>query len=318
MALDAFLKKEETILLIDCHNLIFRTLFVSSEQAKKFGEDINETDFTYWKHLFLKSIMAQIKQFNPTNVVIAMDAKRSWRKDVYVDYKANRKSARDVSIIDFEKFFRIADIFFEDMKKTFSNFFFIKELGCEADDVIAVLTKRTFKDPCIIISTDRDLNQLLTLKHVKQYNPIEKKFFNVSNPKMELDLKIITGDKGDNIPAVHSKCGPVKAAKYISEGLTTITTNSALLENWNRNRVLIDFDFIPLEIETSIVEAYTKYSLAPFDGRQFFNFVVKNKLPSLMDSIQEFTATLKKINQCELSNRALQKSPDTKPESTTL
>ena len=131
MALDAFLKKEETILLIDCHNLIFRTLFVSSEQAKKFGEDINETDFTYWKHLFLKSIMAQIKQFNPTNVVIAMDAKRSWRKDVYTDYKANRKSARDVSIIDFEKFFRIADIFFEDMKKTFSNFFFIKELGCE-------------------------------------------------------------------------------------------------------------------------------------------------------------------------------------------
>lgn len=314
MALNAFLKQEDTILIIDCHNLIFRTLFVSSEQAKKFGEDINETDFTYWKHLFLKSIMAQIKQFKPTNVIVAMDAKRSWRKDVYTDYKANRKSARDVSIIDFEKFFVIADKFFEDMKSTFTNFFFIKEIGCEADDIIAVLTKKTFTDPCIIISTDRDLNQLLTLKHVKQYNPIEKKYFNVANPKMELDIKIITGDKGDNIPAVHTKCGPVKAAKYISEGLTTITTNSALLENWNRNRQLIDFDFIPLEIEKSIIEAYTKYSLAAFDGRKFFNFVVKNKLPSLMDNIQEFTATIKKINQCELLNRTELKSPDTKPD----
>lgn len=316
MALSTFLK-EESILLIDCHNLIFRTLFVAADQSKKFSEDINETDFTYWKFLFMKSILSQIKQFNPTNVIVAMDVKRSWRKDFYADYKGQRKAARDASLIDFEKFFSVSEKFFEDLQSTFTNFYFMKVDGCEADDVIAILTKKHFTDSCTIISTDRDMNQLLTLKHIKQYNPIERKYVSVANPKMELSIKIITGDKGDNIPAIHSKCGPVKAAKYISEGLTTITTNSVLQDNWNRNRVLIDFDFIPAEIEKSIIEAYTKYSLTAFDGKEFFKFIVKHKLPSLMDNIQEYTSGIKKINSCAPLKNQLQKSPDTKPESTT-
>ena len=183
MALSTFLK-EESILLIDCHNLIFRTLFVAADQSKKFSEDINETDFTYWKFLFMKSILSQIKQFNPTNVIVAMDVKRSWRKDFYADYKGQRKAARDASLIDFEKFFSVSEKFFEDLQSTFTNFYFMKVDGCEADDVIAILTKKHFTDSCTIISTDRDMNQLLTLKHIKQYNPIERKYVSVANPKM--------------------------------------------------------------------------------------------------------------------------------------
>lgn len=307
MALTKFVKNEETnhgpVLLLDCHNFVFRVLFIALAHSKKFHEDINETDFSYWKYLFTKSMMTTIKLFSPRQIIVAMD-KSSWRKDVYKEYKANRKISRDASAIDFDKFFAMMEIFFEDMKETISNVSFIRIDKCEADDIIAVISKNITANS-IIVSTDKDLNQLLQYKHIKQYDPINKKYFNVTNPIQELNIKVLTGDAGDNVPGIMPKCGPVKAAKLINEGLITVTSNSILMANYNRNRQLIDFNFIPKEIEQVIKNEYNKYSYKPLDGRKLFNFFIKHKLSAMLEEVQELSEMLKRSSDCVTMNQEI-------------
>lgn len=308
MPLKKFVKKDETnhgpTLMLDCHNFVFRVLFIAQSQAKQFHEDINETDFTYWKFLFIKSVMTTIKQFQPRQVIMAMD-KSSWRKDVYSEYKANRKVSRDASAIDFEKFFGVMETFFEDMKNTFTTTPFLRIDKCEADDIIAVLSKDVITNNIVIVSTDKDLNQLLQYSHIKQYDPINKKYFNPTNPIQELNIKVLTGDKGDNVPGIMPKCGPVKAAKLINEGLITVTSNSVLMANYSRNRQLIDFNFIPNEISELIKSEYDKYSYKQFDGRKLFKFFIKHKMSSLLDNVQEYSDLMKRSSLCEITNQEI-------------
>lgn len=314
MTLTKFVKKsnknEGPTLILDCHNFIFRVLFVALSHSKKFHEDINETDFSYWKFLFTKSIMTTIKEFAPKHIIIAMD-KSSWRKDVYKEYKANRKVSRDASSVDFDKFFQVVEIFFEDLKNTLTNIAFIRIEKCEADDIIAILSKDVIKTNIVIVSTDKDLNQLLQYQNVRQYDPINKKYFNVTNPIQELNIKVLTGDAGDNIPGIMPKCGPVKAAKLINEGLITVTTNTVLMANYTRNRQLIDFNFIPKEIETVIKDEYNKYSYKPLDGRKLFNFFIKHKLSAMLEDVQELSEMLKRSEPCDTTNQEIMTEENT-------
>lgn len=307
MALTKFIQKgpdtnNGPTLMIDCHNLIFRVLFVAVSQSKKFHEDINETGYYYWKYLFVKSLITTIKQFNPKDIIIAHDS-HSWRKEVYSSYKSNRKVSRDASIVDFDKFFEMLTPFLDDLQKTLSNITWLKVDRAEADDIIAVLSKDVIKSNIIIISTDKDLNQLLQYPNVKQYNPIDKKFFNVTNPIQELQIKCLTGDKGDAIPPIMPKCGPVKAAKFLSEGLITVTTNKILMENYTRNKQLIDFEFIPVDVKESIKSEFAKYQYNEIDGRKIFNFFIRHKMSTMIDEVTDFTEVIKRSStKCDYMN----------------
>ena len=207
MGLDRFIKDggiepnrmariEKKALIFDTHNLIFRTLFVAHH------EDPLDLEFKYWKTLMLQSINAAIKKFKPSRVIMALDKGGSWRKEVYSLYKENRKDGRDESPIDFDKFFPILEDFFESFKRVFPNVYVIKVDKCEGDDIIAVLVRDILPDwECICISSDRDMYQLYKNKNYKQYDPIKKIIVNCINPKQYLLVKVIMGDKGDNIPA---------------------------------------------------------------------------------------------------------------------
>lgn len=306
MALTKFVQKSTTktgpTLVFDCHNLIFRVLFVAVSQSKKFHEDINETNYYYWKYLFVKSMITTIKQFSPKDVIMALDS-TSWRKEIYPQYKANRKASRDSSLVDFDKFFPVLETFLQELQELLSNYCWLKVDRSEADDIMAILSKE-IPSNVILVSTDRDLNQLLSLPNVKQYNPVEKKFVNLTNPEQALQIKCLTGDKGDNIPAIMPKCGPVKAAKFLSEGLITVTSNSILMANYTRNKQLIDFNFIPIDIQKSIKESYHKYSYKPIEGRKIFNFFVKHKMSSMLDEMTDFVDIVKNTSsKCESTNQ---------------
>ena len=95
--LDAFIEREagdldgERVLIIDAHNLIYRTVHVANFSAPE------DEDFEYWKYLMINSLFASIKRFEPTKVVYALDGYRSWRKNEYTEYKAHRKLDRNKS-----------------------------------------------------------------------------------------------------------------------------------------------------------------------------------------------------------------------------
>ena len=65
------------------------------------------------------------------------------------------------------------------------------------------------------------------------------------------------GDSGDNIPAIHEKCGKVTALKYVKNSKMLLENKKIDLDsvraNLKRNKLLIDFTMIPKEIQNQIM-----------------------------------------------------------------
>jgi 5'-3' exonuclease len=284
-------KKAKT-LLFDAHNMAYRCLFSAVFMSPQDNEK-----FFFWKHLFINSLFNTIKKFNADRVVLAFDTKGSWRYKHYDGYKSNRKMARDKAVIDFEKFFPIFEEFRKDIKKTFTTIHVIDYPAAEADDIIAVLCREEFKNyENIIVSTDKDMHQLLVDKNIQQFDPIKNQIVNCINPKMELDLKIITGDKSDAIPAIKPRTGKATAESIIKRGiLDFFNENEEVKLNYIRNKILIDFDFIPKELASGIINTFREEKISDMDSMKIMNFFSKNRLNKIMEEWSNFSPLIKSL-----------------------
>jgi len=282
--------KTPTVLFFDVHNLVYRCLHISNFSAP---EDL---EFFYWRFLMMNSFFAAIKQFNPDKVIFAIDHKHNWRKEIYKDYKGQRKEARRKSSIDFEKFYPVMDSFLTDFKKVFGNIYSIKNEGCEADDIIAVLCREKMMNmKKIIITTDNDMIQLLKIPKVKIYNPVKKKFIESINPQMDLEVKILTGDTSDNIPQIKSRVGKATAEKWIKNGLDNYLEEDDVRKKYELNRTLIDFDFIPLYIRQVISKQFDTYQIKPYNEFTVFQWLLKNKINKFVEDLKIYRDYLKMI-----------------------
>lgn len=301
----------DNVLIFDMHNLIFRTIHVANysytqswSQEVKSGFDgpkaMTEQDmYFYWKYLMLNSVFTAIRNFSPNKLIFAIDGgKGSWRKDIYPLYKANRKVSRDKSTINFENFFPVLDSFLEDMKKAFKNVYFIRLDRVEGDDIIAILSNDILdkNHNITIVSSDRDLVQLMKHKNVKQFDPLKKTFIKSLNPEKDLLIKIISGDSSDNIPAIKKRCGKATALKIINDGIENHLLDEQTKDNYKRNMQLIDFNLIPISIKTNIKNEYLNYKIEKYDGSHMFNFLIKNRANKLIDDLQSiYSPMLKKL-----------------------
>lgn len=288
-------KAQKNVLIIDLHNLAYRCVFSSIHVSPEDGEH-----FYLWKHMVLNSIFNSIKKFKPNTVVLAVDRKGNWRYNIYEQYKSNRKDNREKSVVDFDKFYPIFNEFVEDIKKTFTNIYTLCIDNCEADDIIAILSKFIFNESNLtIISSDKDMSQLLINRNIKQFDAMNNKFIESINPKKDLDIKILTGDKSDTIPPVRKKVGVKTAEKILNEGLDTFLNkpeNSELKINWERNKQLIDFNFIPNYIKESIINTYNQYPLKAIESMNIMPFFVRNKLNKIMSDWQGMSSYVKELN----------------------
>lgn len=197
------------------------------------------------------------------NVIMAFDCKRGriWRnrhtKDAVTNlstYKATRKTRKDAGIYAAIRFM------FDDMLPRLLPGQCIGVPESEADDIVAVIT-RLVNARCpnrwvYIVSDDSDFIQLLDHPTneicTQRYERITK--CRVSARK-HLLKKIIGGDRLDNIPPAFPECD-----KHVAEELTNdpgklrdmITTHGEM--GIRRNRLLIDFDEIPINIKSRIIE----------------------------------------------------------------
>ena len=131
----------------------------------------------------------------------------------------------------------------------------------EADD-IAFILKNYIRDKypdekILIITNDNDYLQLIDNKTTLQ-NLCGKDLSERScgDPKKDLLLKIILGDNSDNIPKVFPKCGPKTAEKYINTSgkLDEMLDKENYREIFERNQRLIDFNYIPNDLQQSMIE----------------------------------------------------------------
>ena len=175
------------------------------------------------------SMIKKILEDHPKSLLgIIFDAKgKTFRNEMYKDYKANRPPMPDDLVQQIEPIFSIIKAL---------GIKVISVEGVEADDVIGTLANMADKigHQTVISTGDKDLTQLVN-KHIKVVNTmsdelldekgVEKKFG--VKPNLIIDYLALVGDSSDNIPGVE-KVGPKTAVKWLQEhgNLDNIIKNS--------------------------------------------------------------------------------------------
>jgi hypothetical protein len=124
-----------------------------------------------------------------------------------------------------------------------------------------------------------------------------KKFVSGMDPKQYIIEHVLKGDKSDGIPNYLSpddtfmegkRQKPIqkKALDKIVNLSPEQFCNDEQLQYYKRNQTLIDFSYIPVEVEEKIIESYD--SLTPAPRNKMYNYFVSNQLISLLEKIEEF------------------------------
>lgn len=264
-----------------------------------YGNGIQEANEDLIRHLTLNSLRLYKNKFKKYGeMVLVFDSNDYWRKERFEYYKAARKLKQQDSK---EEWTRIWSIVREIKKELEENFPY--KVMCvpraEADDIIAYLTKKIHtQEKVLIVSSDKDFQQLQRYPNVSQYSPKAKRKLECKNPKKFLMDHIIRGDVSDGVPNILSEDDAIinqykrqkpitqKAIKTIEEDLAFNELPKGLEDNWRRNQDLVDFDKIPEWLNESIE---VKWSL-PIKGKRssMFNYFIQHKLKNLMEHIGEF------------------------------
>ena len=250
------------------------------------------------RHICLSSIAKYRKQYHRKfgEVVLCVDSMHYWRKDFFPQYKGLRKKGRDDSDMDWNLIFECLNKVRDELRDNFP-YKFINVYGCEADDVIGVLCETYTDEKIMIISGDKDFQQLQKYKNVSQYSPITRKTItlNTNEAKEYLANHIISGDKGDGIPNVLSQDDcimegirqrPVSKKKRANLLDPLVFHDNEVERNFQRNRTLIDLTYIPTEYKEAVLEEYENVKVSPRSG--LLNYFIKNRLMDLQTHIGDF------------------------------
>lgn len=255
------------------------------------------------RHITVNNLLFYKKKFKLTteNLILCADGRDYWRKGVFPLYKQNRKKDHDKSAFNWDKFFED----FNQIKteiKTELPFNVVEVYGCEADDVIAVLSKQQcpHQDRIIIISSDKDLIQIQEniCPKVEQWSPFHKKFISPKTNSYSLFEHVIRGDAGDGIPNILSdddvfmddskRSKPIRATSIMQweqrGGMSypeSFCTPGEMLERFNRNLNLIDLRQIPECFIQKIIEEFSNYQRPPAN---VFGYLTKHKLKKILES----------------------------------
>lgn len=179
----------------------------------------------------------------PTHCAVIFDAKgKTFRSDIYPNYKANRPPAPEDLVPQFP--------LTRDATRAF-NLACIEEVGYEADDIIATLAvkARNAGARVTIISSDKDLMQLVgngieMLDAMKNkrigFEQVEEKFG--VGPERVIDVQSLAGDSVDNVPGAPG-IGVKTAALLINEygDLDTLLARAEEIKQPKRRQTLIDY-----------------------------------------------------------------------------
>jgi DNA polymerase-1 len=196
------------------------------------------------------------KDYPESQIIVIFDAKgKTFRNDLYPEYKANRPSMPDELRVQIQP---IHDI--------------IKAMGLpllviddvEADDVIGTLAAQaTEAKRDVIVSTgDKDMAQLVN-EHISLINTMTDTFMDVDGviekfgvrPDQIIDYLSLMGDKVDNIPGVE-KCGPKTAVKWLDayETMQGVIDNSDAVKGKIGENLRAAIDFLPLSYELATIK----------------------------------------------------------------
>tara|TARA_R100000995_G_scaffold31028_1_gene13810 strand:- start:996 stop:1844 length:849 start_codon:yes stop_codon:yes gene_type:complete len=282
------------MVLVDMNQVTLSSLMMQIGQSKDL-----EVNPDLVRHMVLNSIRTYRIKFveDYGELVLCYDSKHYWRKDVFPQYKSNRKKMRESSDFDWNTIFNTLNILKEELRENFP-YKMLEVYGAEADDIIATICESQ-KEKIMIVSGDKDFIQLQKYKNVKQWNPVQKKMLNGKNPELYLKEHIIKGDRSDGIPNVLSddnsfvdkiRQKPLtkkKIQSWVEHDFMDVAPNEQAKRNYHRNTTLVDLSKIPQDLKDKIKETYKTTPILG-DRKNLINYFINNKLKELTNNLGDF------------------------------
>ena len=299
------------MLLVDFSQIYISSCIAFESDFQKGSDSKRMEDIA--RHVILNVLKSYNMQHKKKygQMVLCVDGRNTWRRDKFPYYKANRKTGREESPLDWEAIMEIGAKVREEIAAVFP-WKVVHVTGAEGDDVIACLLKHSqehwlnqdglMESPqdMLVISSDHDFRQLSKYKNYNQWSPIQKKAVPRAHKTFLLE-KILDGDKGDGIPSImcpddflvnKDKYGraPSLTQKIIDAFLanpdgSTLTEQQKI--NFARNKMLIDFDCIPDEVYNNIISAYDSFEITG-SKQKAMDYFIKFRLKQHLQDIHSF------------------------------
>ena len=203
-----------------------------------------------FKYDYIRTVESLAKSYNAGQIIVLADGGSFYRKEIFPEYKANRKEKyadqTEQEAKEFEMFMAEFSNTLTLLKEKYPVFQF---KGVEADDIAAYIVKEFDYDDCWLISSDKDWDLLISDK-VSRFSTVTRKETTIHNWDEHYDFEIpdyitfkcLTGDKGDNVPGIPG-IGPKRAVQLMQQygdvfdiyGACPIDGKYKYIQNLNEN-----------------------------------------------------------------------------------
>ncbi len=292
----AKIQKTDHFYLIDGSGYIFRAYYALPPLTRKKDGLPTGAVSGFCSMLFklLEDSKSNQNLQKPTHFAVIFDsARKTFRNEIYSDYKANRSEAPDDLAPQFE-YIRKSVLAF--------NLPSVELINYEADDLIATYVDKIIDQGAkvTIVSSDKDLMQLYK-KNVRIFDPMKNKFiseedvykkFGVNSSKV-IDVQALAGDSSDNVPGVPG-IGVKTAAELINKygNLETLLEAAHEIKQNkrretlinNKEKALISKKLVTLKHDAPVDRDLNEFKLKDIDKDKLFRFLREMEFNRLLSS----------------------------------
>ncbi len=290
------IKKNDHFYLIDGSGYIFRAYYALPPLTRKSDGLPTGAVSGFCSMLFklLEDSKSKENLKKPTHFAVVFDsARKTFRNEIYSEYKANRSEAPDDLAPQFDYIRKSVAAF---------NLPSIELINYEADDLIATYVEKILSEGAkvTIVSSDKDLMQLYK-KDVRIYDPMKNKFITSDdiinkfgvNPNKVIDVQSLAGDSSDNVPGV-----PGIGVKTAAELINKYGTLEKLLDNIdeikqnkrretlkeNKDKAIISKKLVTLKKDVPVLQNIEDFQLKKVDKNKLYNFLREMEFNRLLSS----------------------------------
>ena len=291
------IKKTDHFYLIDGSGYIFRAYYALPPLTRKSdGLPVGAVSgFCSMLFKLLEDSKSNENLQKPTHFAVIFDAARkTFRNEIYSDYKANRSEAPDDLAPQFE-YIRKSVVAFNLPSVDLPNY--------EADDLIATYVEQILAKGAkvTIVSSDKDLMQLYR-KDVRIFDPMKNKFITSEDivtkfgvgPEKVIDVQSLAGDSSDNVPGV-----PGIGVKTAAELINKYGTLEKLLDNAqeikqnkrretlieNKDKAIISKKLVTLMKDAPVERKIEEFHLKEIDKDKLYKFLREMEFNRLLSSV---------------------------------
>ena len=290
------IQKTDHFYLIDGSGYIFRAYYALPPLTRKSDGLPTGAVSGFCSMLFklLEDAKSDRNLNKPSHFAVIFDsARKTFRNEIYSDYKANRSEAPDDLAPQFE-YIRKSVLAFNLPSVELKNY--------EADDLIATYADQILKKGAkvTIVSSDKDLMQLYR-KNVRIFDPMKNKFITEEDifskfgvdPSKVIDVQALAGDSSDNVPGVPgigvktaaeliNKYGTLEKLLMSAQEIKQNKRRETLIEN--KDKAIVSKKLVTLKQDAPVNIDLAEFKLKEINKDKLYNFLREMEFNRLLSS----------------------------------